>query len=384
MPFDPLEYSQMLDQALTKPIEAAPLASPAQGVARAGTAPPLDNGMGDLSGRPSLERPKAPVGGTAAPVNKQVSNGKIETQPPFKIQYKKGALDGAKTINEVVDAMKPASQTKYMDWWESKYGSIQDKWAAMQQELGKRPEPERDFTRKEQFQMLMEFGMHLMRASGQGDPAPGSTALTNAYGGARARQEREVADYDQQAGLIAKGRADELKSIGTFGDALKVQSDIDLNAVQVEEALARTKKVESEAPDVQFADDGMMQWDPQRKAYAPLTIDGKRQTNLKVGSRGASAASRDSRPSEEKKFDHLTRLGLDKEAAMRIAYRQTSGDPRKDYQAIYKAALTSNFGDEKRAKSIADSYIAFAYPDEELDTKSHRITPAENDPLGLR
>lgn len=354
------------------------------------TAPSMDGGLGDLSGRPAptidggTPQPASPpVGGTAAPTA-QKAPAKIEAKPPFKVQYKKGALEGAKTINQVVDAMKPASQNKYMDWWETKYGSIQDKWSAMQQDLGKRPEPERDFSRKEQFQMLMEFGMHLMRASGQGDPAPGSTALTNAYAGARGRQEREVADHDVQAGLIAKGRADEMKSIGTYGDALKGQSDIDQNEVQMEEARGRMAKIEGEAPDVQYADDGMMQWDSKSRSYEPLTIDGKRQTNLKVGARGGSAAARDNRPSEEKKFDHLTKLGLDKETAMRIAYRQSSGDPRKDYLAVYKTAMSSNFGDEKKAKAIADSYIQFTYPDDDLDMKSHRITPANDDPLGLR
>lgn len=395
MPFDPLAYGQMLDQALA-PARSAPLI---QDRSRSpNRAPFTDSGEGpwvdddgstpsdppaQMNAAPTIDGAPGPGTGPIDAPAGAAGPQKIEALPPFKLNYDQKKLNGAKSFSQVMGAMKPQSQAKYMDWWEQKYGSIQDKWDALQDQLGKRPDPNRDFTKKEQFQMLMEFGMHLTRAAGQGDPAPGSTAFGNAYAGARGRQQQETADFDQQSALISKGRQDEFKGIGNYGEAMKAQSDIDQNDVQMQEAQARMEKAKKPKRSLVQADQGTYSWDEDADTVKPLTgIDGKPLTNLKVGARGG--VDRDTRSSEEKKFDHLTSLGLPKEVAMRIAYRQQSGDPRKDYLAVFKAALSSNFGDEKKAGKIAKSYIELAYPGEDLDEKSHQLTPKENDPLGLR
>jgi hypothetical protein len=418
MAFDPVAYSQMLDDALGyAPTRRPPLVS-AMGPAQSGTdptinappsfgeggrpAPTMQGGLPmSIDGAAPARAPApgtAPVaigaaapgaapggapGGIGAPIDGKPGMGKIQAKPPFKVKYKEGALKEVKTTGDLIDAMKPKSQREYMDWWEQQYGNINQRYNDLQKQLGRRPDADGDLTRKDQFRMLMEFGMELMARAGKGEQGAGSAAFASSYERAKGRKAGQAAEYDARSQMIEKGRGEELKAIGSYGDALKGQATIDTQATQMQEAEGRMAAAKRRRPEIISADQGTFDYDPETRETTAITgIDGKPLTNREVGSRGGVA--RDSRVAEEKRFDHLMSLGMPKEAAMRIAYKQPSGDPRKDYLAVFKSAMSSNYGDERKAKEIADSYIEFTYPGETVDKRSQPMLPSTNDPLGLR
>jgi hypothetical protein len=390
MPFDPIAYQRELDAAIgigapspaMRPggFQTPPIMSddPRTGgiTGTIGRGPSIDDGFGDIERTPM---PRQRGGG----------GKKIQIGPPgFAPKFDPEKIESAKTIKDVLDAMPKKDQGTYMDWWEKQHGAINEKWNAIEAQLGQRPKKGGKLSRKDKFGLLMEFGLNLIKNSqprGHSQPTladAGAGAVHDTVRGAQARQEYDEALYDQRLGAARAGRAEELKGIGNYGDALKGQSQIDENERQGAEADTRRMREENEA-DILQSDQGTYARNRLTGKTDPvLGIDGKPLTNFKVGQRGG--VERDSRSSEEKKFDHLTKLGMDKETAMRIAYRQMSGDPRKDYQSVFRAALTSNFGDEKKAKQIADSYIEFVYPGESLQQRSAPLVPADDDPLGLR
>lgn len=403
MPFDPNEYARQLDMALgygqggygsgAGVAGVVPYAPPKQ------QTPFTDSGEGPWDeaepilgpgAQPRAAIDGAPAGGSAQPPGNQGLVGPnqkpgiegdkkqmIEAKPPFKVEYDQKKLEGAKSFGEVMDSMKPKSQSKYMDWWESKYGSIQDKWAQVQESIGQRPDRERDMSRKEAFKMLMEFGVHLMRNAG--DHNAGGKSFSDAYGGHLGRRDREVADWDQQNAVISKGRKDELDAIGSYGEAMKTQSQMDENERQGLEAEARAEGIRNRAPEVENTDDGLIRWNGKTQQYERITIDGKAQTAKTVNTRGGAA--RDSRTAQKKNIDDLMARGVPEQLALDIVYKRIS-DPRKAYATLY-GSLRRNFSSEQEAREEADRLFTGIYG-EDWESKPSAPAIQKDDPLGLR
>lgn len=409
MPFDPLAYRQRLNQALGRSL---PGQSPEIGQPAMPGMPSLmdaGGGMDQLPSGPAQNRPPftdagegpfaeqgsepqtidgAPTAG--APMGKPSKQGpsKIPTMPKG-IKFDESKLTGVKTAGDLVDAMKPASQKKYMEWWEQQHGAIDKKWDDVEAQLGKRPDGAKGpMSRKEKFKMLMEFGLNLMKHSqAQGDRTPslveaGAGALHDTVRGAQQSDLNDQAQYDATLGEARKRRGEEQKTIGTYGDAMKGQSAMDQDEAQITEANARTKKVDEMAPDVESSDDGMMQWNPGKKAYEPLTIDGKRQTNAKVGARGGSGASNDSRTAQIKNIDDLVKRGVPEQLATDIVYKRVT-DPRKAFTDIVRDRMRA-YASRQEAEKDANDIISGLFGE---DWKTKPVTPkmeSTDDPLGLR
>jgi hypothetical protein len=285
-----------------------------------------------------------------------------------------------------MDAMDKKSQGEYMDWWEKQYGSVNAKWDKVQQDIGKRPDPRRKLSRREKFDALMEFGLNLMRAS-QPDASGGDTtsAVTSALGetvrGQQAKRYGEQQAYDQDLAGAEAGRAGELKDLGNRGAALKTAAEIDNTRGQIAERAAKPNEIDS----VMDTTEGKVS-QTRGGALSVLKSPDTGKTlraDPRIGARGG--ALQDNRPSEEKKYEHLTSLGFSKEEAYEVAYRRPSGNANKDYKDIFKAALTSNMGDDKRAKKIAQAYIDLTYGrDADLDPTAKPRLPPDNDPMRIR
>jgi hypothetical protein len=299
--------------------------------------------------------PAAPVSPAAAAAPTGQAPKKMGAQPDFKPEF--DDLEGAKSFGDVMKAMKPASRSEYMDWWEGQYGSINTKWDALQSELGQRPDPKGKLSRKEKFQLLMEFGLELMRASqpGQDQGGGATTAAYNAVRNTQAERKGDQRDFDVKTQLIQQGRQRDLTQIGNRGQAMAAQSkmETDLTTRAKNEAIAnRPQKKQTLA-----TDQGVMDISgdkPQR-----MTIDGQPLTNLKVGKSGGRVP--DTRPAEQKKYEHLLTLKVPPEVARRIAYRQTSGNPLKDRKDVYNAVVRANGGDTEAATAAAQEFVDTSY-----------------------
>lgn len=298
----------------------------------------------------------------------------MNAQPDFQPEFTED-LDGAKSFPDVIKAMKPKSRNQYMDWWEGQYGSINSKWDALQSELGQRPDPKGKLSRKEKFELLMEFGLELMRASQPGQDTGGgaTTAAYNAVRNTQAERKSDRRDWDVRNQLLQQARTKDLTAIGSRGQAMSAQSKMDTD----ETARIKNMAIANRPPKKQTlsTDQGVMDISgdqPQR-----MTIDGKPLTNFKTGSRGGHVP--DSRPAEQKKYEHLLGIGTPPEIARRIAYRQSTGDPRKDYNNAFNAMVRATNGDTDAAKQAAQDLVDMEYGAGAIDAAR---TPDINKPAG--
>lgn len=348
---------------------------------------------GPVQGKPQAAVQRGAVDPNAVQPAK-TDKPKIPVGPPnFKPEFDEKALKGAKTAPDVMQAMKPESKKTYLDWWENQYGAINKKYESVLQELGKRPDPRRKPNREEMFDMLLEFGLNMIANSRSNNLG---TSVANSIGGAVAghvgRRGQEQAKHAGMVRQTIDDRAAELKGIGNYGEALKGQAEMDMRGAeqtmrneQTLEAQTRRKKLEGEAPETMDTDVGTAQWDAETKTWKRATMDGQNITRKTVqGSGRGSGGGRDTRVAEQKRYDHLISLNVDPEVALRLAYRQKSGDPQKDHIAIYKEVLKTSFGNEDKAREAADSYVDFEYGEGWRKKKSEPLMPADNDPLGVR
>lgn len=157
---------------------------------------------------------------------------KIDVGPPnFDPKFDQEAMKTAKTPSDLFNAMHATSQNKYMRWWQQEHGNINQKWDQVVAEIGHRPDPDRTLSRKEKFGMLLDFGLHLMAQSGA-RPASGQLAGANAAIGStildqQASRQSEQDVYDSKLAAAGAGRAADMKTIGTGGQALESQQKID-------------------------------------------------------------------------------------------------------------------------------------------------------------
>lgn len=387
MPFDPQptaldDYRQRLRSRLDALRSASSTdalsAAAAQPVAMTPQAPTLSM----PPAAPTMSQAAAP---TSAPTTlTQAAQGKPTDAQAPTLQFGK-SVGKAKTVGEIVNAAKPSSLNNYMDWWETQNGAIDHKYDYLRQQLGAPPNPDRKMTRKEKFAALMDFGINLIKAS-QGRQYDTAGAFATAVGatveGLQGKRQQESADFAQKEQAIEAARAAEKKPLGTYGEALKSQADINMRGAQQTAEETRLLAEKNKEPGTLYTDQGIQRWNPETQNYEPvLGADGKPLTNLKVGARGGSAASRDSRTANQKNIDDLVGRGVPEELATNIVYRRTV-DPRKAWADIYRDRRRQ-YASEEEARSEADAIIARFYGD---DWKERSQKPAiqENDPLGIR
>lgn len=310
----------------------------------------------------------------------------------MQLEFDEKKLERAQALPDYVDAMKPTSRNKYMNWYEQQYGAINDQYNNMLQQIGEKPDPDRKLSRKEKWTALMEFGINLIKSSqsvrqgGQGDNLGAALAVAagETVAGTQARRQGEVSQFAEKRAMVESGRQGAMKNLGSYGDAMTAQSNLDRSdAITARELaeMARQKRLDdANAPDTVSSDQGIFRWDAKLQDFVSIKDEqGRKLTNLKVGSRGGIQP--DTRPAEQKKYEHLISLGLSKDAATRIAYRQSSGDPVKDYKDVYRTAMSSNFGNAKKAKEVADSFIGFVYGDGAISEAQKNIVP-DTSPTG--
>jgi hypothetical protein len=132
-------------------------------------------------------------------------------------------LATAHTAADVFDALSVAKQSQYMNWWEQQHGDIDDRYNALQADLGTRPDPNRDPTKTEKFTELMNFGLNLLRNNKRGgDPMQAlGTSAQEALGTQQQKQQAQTADFDARSAAITKARQADQKDIGNYGQAVR-------------------------------------------------------------------------------------------------------------------------------------------------------------------
>jgi hypothetical protein len=167
---------------------------------------------------------------TAGP--QQAPDKKIPIGPPgFDHAADPKKIEKANTIGDLMDAVTPKKRSEYMDWWEQQYGSINQKFDSLSQELGHRPDKNKAMSREDKFRMLMEFGINMIRNS---DPrsGTGTTGGNLALSGAQAIQQQEgeraqeAAQYDAKSAQIEQQRQVATKNLGTRGQAMQAEASI--------------------------------------------------------------------------------------------------------------------------------------------------------------
>jgi hypothetical protein len=355
---------------------SAPTLPPVQGAAPAPsgtpTAPP--------QAQPSLT--PTPQGGIAQGTGN--TKGEIAT-PTVVPQYDPKKLAKAQTTLDLLNAMKPASRTDYMDWWEKQHGDIDDKYDNLKQQLGARPADDEPQTKKEKFAALLEFGLHLMKNSAPASTNQGAVlagTLSNSVDAAGQAHQATIAsaqkNYDTQANAIESARDEEQKGIGTPADAMKAQAGANRQDAENLKDTASAFKDVSSATSERQAGMGAVTYavgpggvihsltrDEDGTAHAqPVTgIDGKPFQGRVLGKEAGSGIDKSGQdPAAVRTYKYATQvMGMDANAAAPILGVKPSGRPTADHAAIYKSVLSTTMGDTDKAKRIADQYVLDNY-----------------------
>jgi hypothetical protein len=346
------------------------------------TAPPAAAASPSQPAAPGLGQPPA----AADAIGKGAGNTKGEiATPTVTPEYDTKKLAKAQTTLDLLNAMKPASRTDYMDWWQKQHGDIDQKYDQLKQSIGARPSEDEPQTQKEKFAALLEFGLHLMKASSapstnQGQPL--ANTLSDSVEKYQAIPGQNLAaaqkDYDTQANAIETARGKAQAGIGTAESAMKGQqtSDKDYAAETKDNAAAfkdlstaTTEKASAMGPATYAVGPGgvvhALTRDADGTSHAvPVTgIDGKPFAGKVLGrSTGSGIDKGGQDPAAVRTYKYATQvMGIDKNAAAPILGVKPSGNPTKDHAAVYKQVLQSTMGDDEKAKRVADQYTLDNY-----------------------
>lgn len=379
----------------------------------AGTlAPPDDSNQivapDSSGGTPTAPPQAAPAQGAApAPLDpsaqaqpNDITNGKkgqIVTGPTVAPQYDPKKLAKANNTLDLLNAMKPKSRTDYMDWWEKQHGDIDEKYDALKEKIGARPSDDEPSTKKEKLAALLEFGLHLMKASAPASTNQGavlqSTISDSADAAGKAHAQNVASQqkaYDQNANAIEDQRAAEQKGIGTPAQAMAAQSTQNKdfstetkNNAQAFKAIsdATTTKASSLGAPTYATDPGgtlhSLSRDEDGKAHADpvLGIDGKPFRGKVLGREAGSGIDKSQQDTAAmRNHKYLTGvLGLDSGTAAQIAFHPKTGNPSADHLSVYKIAMTATMGDTDAAKRASDQYV--------LENYGPGAIPNQNKPL---
>lgn len=291
----------------------------------------------------------------------------------------------AQTTLDVLNAATTKSRNDYMDWWEKQHGEIDDKYDQMKSQLGARPSDDEPQTKKEKFAALLEFGLHLMKASSPATTNQGAV-LTSTLSdendamqkGHQASIEKDQGQYDTQSNAIESARQEEQKGIGTPAQAMKAAADQGKTAAQTTQAQTSalknindvdTTKASSLGPATYAVGPGgvihSLVRDADGHAHAePVTgIDGKPFQGRVLGKEAGSGIDKSNQdPASVRTYKYATQvLGIDKNVAAPILGLKRSGNPDADHTAIFRSVLSATMGDTEKAQRVADQYVLDQY-----------------------
>lgn len=348
--------------------------------------------MPGIQGQPSAPggTPTAP-----APIAAQQPNAiqqgvpgqkaQIDTGPTTAPEYDPKKLAKANNALDLLNAMKPKSRTDYMDWWEKQHGDIEDRYAAMQQDLGQRPDPQRDPTKKEKFQMLMDFGISLLQHSGTNGPygtnngvAATGDALRDSLDREQQRKQADTNRFDQQTQMIQQQKQNDLKDIGNYGNA--VREDALITNANTRTAIANANAMKPPKPGQPVtrydAKGNQYEWDPDsenpqtgRKGVWQPSVDSngnKLPAMQATGPRGAVKGP----PARQAEVTDLVSRGMSQEDAINRVYGTgvKSTDPVKTWSNVYSVARR-NGAEPDEAKTEADNMTASVHGAGALDAQ---------------
>lgn len=352
-----------------------------------GTAPPAaaaspSQPLAPGQGQPPALTP-APAGGIAQGTGN--TKGEIATGPEKQPEYNAKKLADAKTTLDLLNAMKPASRTDYMDWWQKTHGDIDEKYDNLKTQMGARPSDDEPQTKKEKFAALLEFGLHLMKNSAQASTNQGavlSGTLSDETDSMNKKHAAKIAgeqsDYDTQAQAIETARDKAQAGIGTPAAAMKQQGELSKDASEElknkaaalkDVEYASTERASAEGPATYAVGPGgvihSIRRDADGKAHAePVTgIDGKPFAGRVLGrSTGSGIDTSGKDPAAVRTFKYATDvLGVDPNDAAPILGMKKTGNPAADRRAVYTAYLSATLGDEEKSTRGADNYIMSTY-----------------------
>lgn len=328
--------------------------------------------------------------------------------------YKKGAIaklqedtDQPKP-SQVFDAMKPKKQTTYMDWWEQQHGQIEDRYASMQQDLGARPDPQRDPTKKEKFQMLMDFGISLLQHGGRNGPygtqnevAATGDALRDSLDREQGRKQADTNRYDQQTAMIQGQKQNDLKDLGNYGNAVRedalitnanTRTAVEAQRAQIE-AMKAAKPPKPGQPVTRYDSKGnQYEWDPDsenpqtgKKGVWQPSVDstGKPLPAMQAtGPRGGGVTK--GPPARQAEVTDLINKGMSTSDAIDRVYGSgtKSADPTKTFNNAYSVARR-NGSDPDDAKAEAEGVVTTVHGPGALDNaraKANKTTLPQNSP----
>jgi hypothetical protein len=365
------------DQAPQAP--QAKKAAKAKGAAQATQAPTIEGRASPAAGTDLGDESKmTPASGHVAP-GKKTADGRplLNVQPPGHdpADFDTDKLSNAHTVADVFDALPPKKQTQYMDWWQQQHGDINQRYDQMRQDLGSRPDPNRDPTKKEKFTELMNFGLNLMQNAKRGnDPfAAMGASMQEAMGTQKAKQRQDTADYDARAAGIEGQRQSQLKDIGNYGNAVREDATINLDRTRQAIAVANANKPPRPAPqrsaERSYDKSGNMTVrddDPTSPTFGkwlPASgADGKPLGPQNIaGPRGGAAAG------GSKQIEAISALearGYKTADAVNIVMHvKPSGDPFHDYQSILNKNTPSGASADEveNARQIAEDTVNHMY-----------------------
>jgi len=370
---------------VTLPDQSTPTLGPVQGGA---AAPPQQPPAGISAGGQSVQGP--PVPGTApgstskGGIDQGAGNQKGEIKTPdVQMQFNNDKLAKAQTTLDVLNAATAKSLNQYMNSWENQHGDIDQRYDQLKNQLGARPSEEEPQTKKEKFAALLEFGLHLTKAS-----APASTnqgaALENTLSDSVEAYQKAPADklaqqqqeYDQQSNAIESARQEAQKGIGSPAQAQMASAEIaDKESTDTKNqasalkdlAAADETKASAQGPQTYAVDKAgtvhQISRDENGNPVAkPVTgIDGKPFQGRVLGKETGSGVDKGD-PAQMRTYKYATQvLGIDKNDAAPILGLKKTGNPTADHASVYKATLSATMGDEDKAKRVADQYVLDNY-----------------------
>jgi hypothetical protein len=359
---------------------SAPAMPPVQGAAPASGTPTAPPQAQPAPGQPSLAA--TPQGGIAQGTGN--TKGEITT-PPVQMKFDPKKLQQAQTTLDVLNAATASSRKQYMDWWQQQHGDIDDKYDDLKKSIGARPSDDEPETQKEKFAALLEFGLHLMKNSATPSTTQGAvlagTLSSSLDQNAQTHQANIAAKqktYDQSANAIESARDEEQKGIGTPAQAMNasaLQAKDDAGTVKDQSAALKnindvdTTKASALGRPIYATTPGgvvhaLVRNEDGTSTAQPVTgIDGKPFVGRVLGNEAGSGIQKgatDTAAIRNQKY--LTDvLGVDKNTAAQVAFKQKTGNPNADHAAIYKQVLSTTMGDTDKAMRVANQYVLDQY-----------------------
>lgn len=299
---------------------------------------------------------------------------KVQTMPSkdFDFGLKDKDLDGVKTMSDLVDKLPKKKANEYMDWWEEKYGSINDKFDQLKSELGPEPQEDDDLhpkTRKDKFKMLMEFGINMIKHSrdSQNTGQDTAAAMADTITGRQEKNLRLQKEHRNLSDKLEERRQAELHSIGTRGDAMRSQAQIDADETTQAKNLHDIESDDTELKNIIYSDDGTAYGVTKTGDAKALTDQSgkpiKSTLGVGRGSRGGRGGSGGYAPSDpEKRATFYSKTyNIPVDVALDIVRQEkTAADPFKMYQNI-AGRLIGQFYDKEEAQAVAKEITEGAF-----------------------